>query len=181
MAWTAPMTAVAGSVYTAAQHNTFVRDNLLETAPAKATGVGRHFITSGVNSIVERQCQASAVGASETTTSTSYTDLATPGPSVTLTTGTSAWITVTAFASNNTNSSSTNFSHEVSGATSSPASDSLRGLYTRADVTGLVGMQFSATYLRTDLTAGSNTFTMKYKVSTGTGTYSNRNIAVFPL
>ena len=31
------MTAVSGSVYTAAQFNTFVRDNLNETAPAKAT------------------------------------------------------------------------------------------------------------------------------------------------
>ena len=37
MAWTAPMTAVSGSVLTAAQWNTNVRDNLLETAPANCS------------------------------------------------------------------------------------------------------------------------------------------------
>ena len=36
MTWTAPMTAVAGAVYTAAQWNTSIRDNLNETAVAKA-------------------------------------------------------------------------------------------------------------------------------------------------
>lgn len=37
MAWTAPMTASANGTLTAAQFNTHVRDNLLETETAKAT------------------------------------------------------------------------------------------------------------------------------------------------
>src|SRR5690606_12967068 len=44
MAWSAPMTAVSGSVFTAAQFNQFVRDNLNETAPARATTAGAHFV-----------------------------------------------------------------------------------------------------------------------------------------
>ena len=54
MAWTAPMTAVANAVFTAAQFNTHVRDNLLETAPAKATTTGGYFVATGTNTIVQR-------------------------------------------------------------------------------------------------------------------------------
>lgn len=37
MAWTAPLTAALNGTLTAAQFNTHVRDNLLETEAAKAT------------------------------------------------------------------------------------------------------------------------------------------------
>jgi hypothetical protein len=52
--WSAPMTAVANSTFTAAQFNQYVRDNLNETAPAKATSAGSYFVADGVNSIAER-------------------------------------------------------------------------------------------------------------------------------
>lgn len=48
------MTAVASTAFTAAQFNTHVRDNLNETAPAKATTSGRLIVTAGPNSIAEQ-------------------------------------------------------------------------------------------------------------------------------
>ncbi|GII42264.1 hypothetical protein [Planotetraspora phitsanulokensis] len=47
MAWSAPMTAVANSIFTTAAFNQYVRDNLLETAPAKATTGSRLIVTTG--------------------------------------------------------------------------------------------------------------------------------------
>ena len=41
--------------------------------------------------------------------------------------------------------------------------------------------QGSATFYVTGLTAGSNTFTAKYRVDAGTGTFANRTIVVIPL
>ena len=84
------MTAVSNTVFTAAQFNTHVRDNLNETAPAKATTAGTMFIASGANSIVERVPSTAAVTTSESTGGTGYGNLATPGPAVTVTTGTKA-------------------------------------------------------------------------------------------
>lgn len=181
MAWSAPMTAVANSVFTAAQFNQFVRDNLLETAPAKATTSGRHFVATGLNAIAERASATQFVGTSDTTPSTGYTDLGTPGPTVTCVTGTMAWVFTSAFANNNTDPSSTSFSHDITGATTSAASDNHRGVYVRDNTGSLSGSRFTVGSLRTGLTPGSNVFTMKYKVSGGTGTFSERSIAVLPL
>lgn len=50
MAWTAPATAVTGDIITAAFWNTNGRDNLLETAVAKATAIGLPY-ASGVNAL----------------------------------------------------------------------------------------------------------------------------------
>ena len=58
MAWSAPMTAVSGSVLTAAQFNTYVRDNLNETAPAKATAAGQIFVSTAANAIAARLVNA---------------------------------------------------------------------------------------------------------------------------
>lgn len=48
------MTAVSGAAFTAAQFNTHVRDNLLETAPAKATTANGLFVATGLHSIEEQ-------------------------------------------------------------------------------------------------------------------------------
>lgn len=182
MAWSAPMTAVAGSVFTAAQFNQFVRDNLLETAPAKATTAGAHFAADGVNSIAERISATATALASDTTTSTTYTDLSGgAGPSVTVTTGVSALVIVHA-QSANSGAGSARMGYDVSGATSIAAADN------RA--TGILGVagaapNASAIALHNGslltLTPGSNTFTAKYRVSSGTGTFEHRRIIVFPL
>ena len=49
--WTPPRTWTTGEIVTAAQMNTNVRDDLLETAPAKATAAGDFFYGTGPNAI----------------------------------------------------------------------------------------------------------------------------------
>lgn len=51
MAWTTPRTYTTGELVTAAILNTHVRDNLLETAPAKITNIGDLLVGAGLNSL----------------------------------------------------------------------------------------------------------------------------------
>ena len=116
----------------------------------------------------------------QTTASTTYTDLTTAGPAVTVTIPASgkALVTLTSLI-DNTNADKDNFmAFAVSGNTTLAASDAtaLRWSGKNGD-----GMQFSATYLVTGLTAGSNTFTAKYRTSANTATFTNRSIIVIPL
>lgn len=114
-----------------------------------------------------------AVATAQTTTSTSYTDLATSGPAVTLTTGTKVLVMVTC-AIENTSSTSL-MSYAVSGATTIAAADAAALANKSANF-----IQATTTSLIT-VTAGSNTFTAKYKVNGGTGTFERRTINVVDL
>lgn len=172
------MTAVANSVYTAAQFNTFVRDNLNETAPGKSTQVSSHFVGNGLNSIVERLAAVDNVGTVETTTSTSYTDLATSGPAITTDTGTSAMVFIRAGMENSGAGNETYMTFEVTGASSFAASDTFAIQIDGLDAGARI--RNGAMYMISTLTGGSNTFTAKYKVDAGTGTFRNRQLAVFP-
>lgn len=173
------MTAVANSVFTASQFNQFVRDNLNETAPAKATQVSSHFVGNGLNSIIERVAQVANVSTGETTASTSYADLATAGPSVTTDTGTLALVFIRCAMDNTGANNGTFMSWDVSGATSFAASDN-QAINT-AGLAASSRVRLGSMYLISSLTGGSNTFTAKYKVTAGTGTFLTRQIAVFPL
>lgn len=51
MAWTAPRTWTTGELVTAAIMNTHVRDNELETAPAKAAANLELFEATGANAL----------------------------------------------------------------------------------------------------------------------------------
>ncbi len=51
MSWTAPRTWVTAETVTAAIMNTHVRDNLLETAPAKAAAAGDIFYATAANTV----------------------------------------------------------------------------------------------------------------------------------
>lgn len=176
------MTAVSGSVFTAAQFNQFIRDNLNETGPAKAATAGGYFAVDGTNSIIERNPAGALDLASGTTTSTSFTDLDAPalaGPSVTVTTGVSAVVIVHCTLSNS-GTGSARMAYDISGAGAVAAADN-RGI----GIFGVAGTSLVAgtTVLHQSgsLTPGVNTFTAKYRVSSGTGTFSARRIAVFPL
>lgn len=179
MTWTAPMTAVNGAVLTAAQWNTHVRDNLLETAPAKVSAAGQLIVSNGPNSLVARSPVANYVTAVENTTSVSFTDLTTFGPQVTALTGTAALVFVATILAQNTASAYAIVGYEISGATSTSA-DSTHGLNFRA---GAANQQFRATSvdLLTNLTPGLNTFTMKYQASGGTAAFGQRVIVVIPM
>ena len=177
MAWSVPMTAVAGSVFTAAQFNQYVRDNLAVTAPALASTVSSYFVTDSPNSIVERYATSDFQSGSSTTTSTTYADLADGvHPTVSVVTGTMAWVAVYCNM-NHSSSLATWMSYTVSGATTSAAADDHA-----FQLQGQNGQRAGAVILHTGLTPGTNVFTGKYRVSTsGTGTFSVRRISVLPL
>jgi hypothetical protein len=115
------------------------------------------------------------VSTTETTTSTSYTDLTTV-QSVTLTTGTKAAISLTTYAGQSGNTNETYISVAVSGATTLAASDT-NSLRYKAPVATAVFTLGGTMYI-SGLTAGSNTFTMKFRVQGGTGTFQSRSIIV---
>lgn len=187
MSWTAPMTAVANDIFTASQFNTNVRDNLLETAPAKATTAGSIFVSTGANAIAERIASTASVATSQTTTSTTYADLATVGPAVTVNTGTSAFVGIRGeFGRSDATASNVaqvRMAYAVSGATTIAATDvlglSATGLWWDTGTAKRVAT--GGVFLQTGLTPGSNTFTAKYRVSVGTGTYVDRLLWVLPL
>lgn len=172
------MTAVANTVFTAAQFNTHVRDNLNQTAPAIATAPGQIFVATGVNSIAARTMARARVETAETTGSSSFTDLATVGPSVTVTTGTQALVIITSAINNNTATVASSASFSVSGATAFSADNTVR--IARDGVAANTLVRYSGATLFT-LTAGSNTFTMKYSTQAATiATFSVREIIVIP-
>ncbi len=178
MAWTAPMTAVAGEIWTSAQFNAHVRDNLLETMPGKATATGRMYVTNGNHSIAERVPTEATVATSQATTSTSYADLTTTGPAITVSTGTTAIVWFNTQCESSSSDAETSASVAVSGATTVTANDNWRLLQSgvASGSTNRLGM----VHMFTGLTPGSNTFTMKYRVSSGTGTFQRRSLIVLP-
>lgn len=114
------------------------------------------------------------VATSETTTSGSYVDLTTPGPAVTVETGTVAEVTVGGHIQQSAAGITSYMTYAVSGATTVAAADlPAVGVSNNAIVIA------SRTTVVTGLTPGSNVFTAKYKVNgAGTGTFMNRTIHV---
>jgi hypothetical protein len=185
VAWSAPMTAVDNTTFTAAQFNAHVRDNLLETMPGKASTNGGYFVGSGTNSIVERIAATNFNAAAGTTTSASYTATlsGTPGtnPSVTVTTGASARIILTGQNYSDTVETWAMMGYAISGATNRAATDDHAWGYEQTQLGSSQQAQFSCERLLTDLTPGSNTFTLQYKaVNGGTATFQRRSITVIP-
>lgn len=181
MAWSAPMTAVANTAFTAAQFNQFIRDNLLETAPAKATTPGSYFSGTGLNEIAERFGATDSVLVSESLTSDEWSDLPTPGPSVTVETGQAALVVVHGSVANTGGNGSARMSYEVTGETEYEGADN-RGIGTWGNQNTRV-IASGVTWHGPDslpLNPGQNTFTAKYRVSSGEGEFLARRIIVLP-
>lgn len=193
MAWTPPMNFQDGQVLTAAQLNNFVRDNLLETMPAKATGFGAWMTSDGYGRVAERAVVHDNLLVNGITESSSYDDLSrvgdflgTPsiGPQVTVATGTTAMVvwggSIVPFASSPTVTAG-KISVSVSGATEIPADD-LRALIFRPDHTTVAPMYGSMVHWFTDLNPGTNTFTCKYAIGSESGivAFNLRRLAVIP-
>lgn len=179
MAWTAPMTATTGVVFTAAQFNTHIRDNLLMTAPAVATGAGRIIATTGSKSVTERDPTVGYIGDDEDTASTSYGNLATVGPTVTVTTGPKVFVILGSYQSNTNAGLGSRMSVAVSGATTTAATDS-DSFYSES---GNADDGFKGSYSTIlTTTSGVNVFTAKYRTTAGggTSTFSTRVVAVIP-
>jgi hypothetical protein len=121
----------------------------------------------------------SYVATSETTTGI-WVDLATVGPSVTLTTGTNVLVLFMARMDTSSSGQDASMSVAVSGASTVNADVAFRSAL-RMTGTSAPLSQFAAFHVFTGLTAGSNTFTAKYAVSGGTGTFLNRRLFVLDL
>lgn len=118
----------------------------------------------------------------QNTTSTSYTDLATTGPAVTVDTGTDVLIILSCISTKASGGAGFNsfMSVAVSGATTLAASDN-NGI--NASSAGGAGFQFSLSraFLLSGLTPGSNTFTAKYRVNGSDFSFDHRDITVIPM
>lgn len=183
MVWTAPFTAVAGGVLTASQLNSFVRDNLNELMPAKATAPGSIFATSGMHEIMQRTPDAFSDAESVEVTTTSFGDPSTgsPGPSRTLVTGVNALVGFRASPRIASVTARIEMSYSISGGTEREAStDRALGYSVSNSVSGFYP-RIGSVDLATNLTPGINTFTLQYNVSSGTGTVNDRRLWVLPL
>jgi len=157
MAWAATTTFTTGQVVTAAQMN----------------------VISGDLDALNTRISSNTVATSETRANGAYGDLTTSGPAVTITTGTFALVMLGAKMSNNTANGSALMSVTVSGATSITASDTFAAGFVFTSTSGTTW--FGRTVLVGALTAGSNTFTAKYRSGGGdTATFVDRNIIVIP-
>jgi hypothetical protein len=120
----------------------------------------------------------SSITTDETTTSTTYADLTTPGPAVVANIGKSGAALITISAGLYTGATGKFVSVAISGATTK--APYAAGPTLRKDDAPFT-VKSSITYLETGLTPGIHTFTMKYKVSGGTGNFFDRMITVVPV
>lgn len=140
---------------------TFVAGNVLEAAELNDSF-----------DFVNRVTDLDFIGTLQGTSSLTYVDLATVGPSVTLTTGTDALVIFGAEYDDDGNLSNNGFvSLAVSGATTIAASDTWAAFGAEGFGGGLK-VNLNIGYKFTTLTPGSNTFTLKYKKSGGSSTSS---------
>jgi hypothetical protein len=181
MSWSTPLTAVANASLTASQWNASVRDNLLMTAPALATTATGYFVATGTNAIAQRVPSSDAIATTQSTGSTSYADLTTAGPQVTITTGVAALVCFGSWMTNDTGGARALMSYTMSGATSAAAQDLTSSSVQITTSSSGCYIAATRTYMHTSLTSGSTTFKTQYKVSTGTGTYQQRTLSVLPL
>lgn len=166
MAWTDPGTHVfvVGEVVTAATLNTFLKDNLLDL-DRRAT-VRSNFVQT-----------------SESTASNSYVDLATVGPSVTVTTGASGLVLllITALMTNGTIGGSAAMGWAYAGPSSAPASDASAIALPNVSAGGYGG-RFGGHHIASFSPAGTYIITAKYRsVAGGTATFSDRKIAALAI
>lgn len=124
---------------------------------------------------------AATVAAVQTSASTTYVDLATVGPTVTVTIGSTGKALVSLYnaQNNNTASQAVFMGFAVSGATTIAASDAQSLAFTSP--VGGGGNRSTAQVLVTGLNPGSTTFTAKYRVTANTGQWQDRQMIVTPL
>lgn len=184
MAWTAPMTFTAGAALTAAQLNTHLRDNMYETCVAKVVTDGQYLTSVAKNRIKVRSIGTQRISATDTTTSNEYIDLATIGPAVTLVTGTRALVFTSANMFNSSAAAACGMSYDIQG----QLADGSEGTNIGPDdqwaslidgISANSGFSATSTAIQT-ISEGSNTFTCKYKIGSGTGSFRDRVITVFP-
>jgi len=193
-------TFTAGEVLTAADMNISARTGIPVFADATARdaafgGAGEKTLAEGQFAYLEDTNMpqvyqgsqwvnllgsSAEVITSQTTTSVTFADLSTAGPSVTVTTGTSALVFLSAYAANTLSAGYTGFiGINVSGASTIAATED-RGARTAFYGNG-TSINLAACVKITGLTAGSNVFKLQYKCDGSTIAFANRSIIVIPL
>lgn len=182
MAWTAPKTFVANFALSAAELNIYLRDNMLEMVANKCTAsnLGWYPIVTDPNTLTMRERADAAITTNEDTSSTEYGDLDTQGPSVTVTTGSAVMVLLSMQSSNTTTNASCRMSFQIGGATERDPSDNYAVVQMTNSVASGHIEQWSAAVWANGLTDGENTFTAKYRVGAGTGSFAVRRITVMP-
>lgn len=179
MAWTSPTTAVARDVITAALWNTSVRDNLNACAVALGTTSGRIFCATALNAMAERVPDSALVATGQTTTSTTYVDLATVGPAVTHSSSTKCMTAFGAIISNSTAGLGARMSVALSGSNTVAASDT--NSFAAESGNASDAFQGMWTTVFTPITAGSLTLTAKYRaIGGGTASFTTRIVSMIP-
>lgn len=183
---------VAGAPILATWHNTnrdrttvpFVNAAERNTQiPAPTAGMRCYLVTPGVEQIhngtawVTTTPVAATVMTQEGTTSVSFADMTTPGPTVTVETGTRALVTVGAAAG--TAPASGPIVSALGLVVSGASSIGVQEVATYS-ITGGYGwpLYLSNTVLVTGLTAGANTFKLQYRTNGGNPYFSGRLISV---
>lgn len=162
MSWSAPPTAVTGAVITAAFWNTGGRDNLNDL-DRRTSPVGASVLTV------------------EATASAAFTDLATAGPAVTVTIGSTGRAMAALYCRQFTTlaGEATLMGLALSGATVSAAADT--GSLSFVSPTASGDVRHGNCLLLTGLNAGSTTGTAKYRRTNGSGTFGDRFVSIQPL
>jgi len=140
-----------------------------------------YFTSAGVSVFQADGIKAASAGTTnwETTTSTIFGDFTVP-VAVTLQTGKSAIVIISAVLSNTGVGSVCILSFRVSGATTIASADA-RSTRKVEFVAGYDSSHASVIFLDGTLTTGSNTFTLTRRVNGATGQFGNYTIAVFPV
>ena len=152
------------------------------TAPTVPAALGTTRLPSGITTIYNGSvwvCTTpvgSEILTNQTTSSTSFTDLATAGPSVTLVTGTTALVAFNTFMNLDPANEAAYISIAISGASTIAASNDIAAEFYVPSTTaqGTIGK----TLIIGGLTAGTNTFKMQYRVNTGTVEFLRRELVV---
>lgn len=168
MAWSAPMTAVTGAWFTAAQFNTQIRDNLNEQEAAKTTLAGQYAVADGPNHLVMRKAMASPIIGNDYSTSSQYEELPNwQTPELTMFTGSAALVAVGAYFGCVTVGARLYVSVMVEGASNVSANDESAAIfYTYTSTTSYTAYWMG---LLDTLTPGENTFKAQYRTDAGTG------------
>lgn len=176
-------------------------DTINESTPSNGVTVAGLNIKSGVlqtaNSVTASNIASASVtpsklatgavtaliATSESTASTSYVDLATVGPTVTVTIGANGLALVILYAafSSATATVNSHMGFAISGASTQVAADNFSDQVRQTDASAAGLERQGADFLITGLTPGSTTFTAKYRANAATAIFADRRIAVIPL
>lgn len=176
MPWTAPAVFTDGSILTGSQMNA-ISANLNETAPAKATSAGGFIMTSGANTVIQRDAASNTVNASSSVTSTSYVALS-GAELINVISGTRVILWMTAQVNNSVANVESIMSVAISGATTTGADDNVSVANQSASALSDVTV---SRCVRLAVTAGTNTYTPMYRVgAASTGNFRRRSFVAIP-